>query len=76
MSVDIAIIGGGIVGSAVAYFLARTGKAGKVAVIEPDSSYTFAATPAANGGIRQLFSLPENILWPGTGWIFLPSSTG
>lgn len=60
-SVDIVIIGGGIVGSAIAYFLVRTGRAGKVAVIEPDSSYRFAATPAANGGIRQLFSLPENI---------------
>ncbi len=61
MKVDIAIIGGGIVGSAAAYFLARTGRAGKVAVVEPDPSYEFSATPAANGGIRQLFSLPENI---------------
>jgi hypothetical protein len=51
-SVDILIIGGGIVGSAIAYFLARTGRAGRVAVIEPDSSYELAATPAANGGIR------------------------
>jgi FAD-dependent oxidoreductase domain-containing protein 1 len=59
--VDIAVIGGGIVGSAVAYFLARTGRAGTIAVIEPDPSYEFSATPAANGGIRQLFSLPENI---------------
>ncbi len=62
MRVDIVVIGGGIVGSAVAYFLARTGRAGKVAVIEPDPSYAFSATPAANGGIRQLFSLSENIL--------------
>ena len=58
---DIAIIGGGIVGSATAYFLARTGKAGSIAVIEPDPTYEFAATPYANGGIRQLFSLPENL---------------
>ena len=61
-SFDIVIIGGGIVGSAVAYFLARTGRAGKVAVIEPDPSYACSATPTANGGVRQLFSLPENIL--------------
>ena len=61
-SADIIIIGGGVVGSAIAYFLARTGRAGSVTVIEPDPSYTHAATPAANGGIRQLFSLPENIL--------------
>ena len=58
---DIVIIGGGIVGSAIAYFLSRDGRAGRTAVIEPDPSYEFAATPAANGGIRQLFSLPENI---------------
>ena len=58
---DIAIIGGGIVGSAIAYFLARTGKGGRIVVIEPDPTYEFAATPHANGGIRQLFSLPENI---------------
>ncbi len=58
---DIIIIGGGIVGSAIAYFLARTGQAGTVMVIEPDPTYEHAATPAANGGIRQLFSLPENI---------------
>ncbi|MDH3667631.1 MAG: FAD-binding oxidoreductase [Paracoccaceae bacterium] len=58
---DIAVIGGGIVGSAIAYFLARTGRVGEIAVIEPDPTYEFAATPAANGGIRQLFSLPENI---------------
>ena len=59
---DIIVIGGGIVGSAVAYFLARTGRAGRIVVIEPDPTYEFSATPAANGGIRQLFSLTENIL--------------
>ncbi|MEE8532843.1 MAG: FAD-binding oxidoreductase [Alphaproteobacteria bacterium] len=62
MRADIVIIGGGIVGSTIAYFLARTGQAGLVKVIEPDPTYEFSATPAANGGIRQLFSLPENIL--------------
>ena len=62
MRVDIVIIGGGVVGSAVAYFLARTGRAGNVTVVEPDPSYEFSATSAANGGIRQLFSLSENIL--------------
>jgi len=58
---DIAIIGGGIIGSATAYFLARTGRAGRIAVIEPDPTYERASSPAANGGIRRLFSLPENI---------------
>lgn len=58
---DIIIIGGGIVGSAIACFLAQADSAGEIMVIEPDPTYEFAATPAANGGIRQLFSLPENI---------------
>ena len=60
MRCDILILGGGIVGSAIAYFLAKAG-AGDIRVIEPDPTYEFAATPYANGGIRQLFSLPENI---------------
>ena len=62
MRSDILVIGGGIIGSAIAYFLSKSGKAGSVTVVEPDPTYEFAATPYANGGIRQLFSLPENIL--------------
>jgi len=58
---DIAIIGGGIVGSAAAYFLARSGHAGDVVVLEPDSSYEFATTPQGAGGVRQQFSVSENV---------------
>jgi FAD-dependent oxidoreductase domain-containing protein 1 len=58
---DIAIIGGSVIGSAVAYFLLRSGKAGRVLVIEPDPSYEYAAAPRASGNIRQLWGLPENI---------------
>ncbi len=61
MNADIVIIGGGIVGSAIAYFLVRDGRGGTIKVIEPDPTYEFSATPTANGGIRQLFSLPETI---------------
>ncbi|MEM1288214.1 MAG: FAD-dependent oxidoreductase [Pseudomonadota bacterium] len=60
-SYDIAIIGGGIMGSSAAYFLARTGKAGRICVIEPDQSYTHATTPQGAGGVRQQFSVAENI---------------
>lgn len=70
MRSDILIIGGGIVGSAIAFFLTRSGKADAVTVIEPDPTYEFAATPYANGGIRQLFSLPENILMAQYGLAF------
>lgn len=58
---DIAIIGGAITGSAAAYFLAKDGRAGRVVVIEPDPTYARATTQQAAGGIRQLFSRPENI---------------
>ena len=61
MDCDILIIGGGIVGSSIAYHLAREGRGGEIVVVEPDPTYEFAATPRGNGGIRQLFSLPENI---------------
>jgi|TARA_B100001059_G_scaffold212890_1_gene228296 FAD-dependent oxidoreductase domain-containing protein 1 len=61
MNYDIVIIGGGIIGSSVAYHLARDGRAGTIAVIERDITYSEAATPRGSGGIRQLFSLPENI---------------
>lgn len=61
MKSDIAIIGGGIMGSAAAYFLSESGEAGDIVVIEPDPSYEKAATTAGAGGIRRLMSLPENI---------------
>lgn len=59
---DVVIIGGGVIGSAIAYFLAGPiGFKGSVAVIEKDSTYESAATPRSAGGIRQQFSTPENI---------------
>lgn len=61
MRCDIAIIGGGIMGSAAAYFLSRAQTAGKIVVIEPDSSYQFATTPQGAGGVRQQFSVAENV---------------
>ena len=57
----IVIIGGGVIGSSTAYHLALAGHAADVVVIEPDPTYEFAASPRATGGIRQLFTVPENI---------------
>jgi glycine/D-amino acid oxidase-like deaminating enzyme len=57
---DVVIVGGGVVGSAAAYFLRSRG-VDRVTVIEPDPTYSKAATPVATGGCRRLFSLPENI---------------
>jgi glycine/D-amino acid oxidase-like deaminating enzyme len=61
MKSDIIIIGGGIVGSAAAYFLGISGRAGVVTVIEPDPTYRRASTPAGAGGVRCLMCRPENI---------------
>lgn len=57
----IVIIGGGVIGSSTAYNLAMAGHASDVVVVEPDPTYEFAASPRATGGIRQLYTVPENI---------------
>ena len=58
---DVAVVGGGIVGSCVAYFVKRLAPAASVVVIEPDRTYEFASTLRASGGARRQFSCPENI---------------
>lgn len=58
---DIAIIGGGVIGSSIAYHLMADGRAKKVCVIEPDPTYEFASTPRSAGGFRRLFTRPENV---------------
>ena len=45
LAADVIIIGGGIVGAATAYFLAReSGCGGRVLVLEADPTYAHAAT--------------------------------
>jgi len=61
MKYSVAIIGGGIIGSSAAYFLARAGNDLSVAVIEKDSSYSNTTTSKGAGGVRQQFSVEENI---------------
>lgn len=58
---DVAIIGGGIVGSSTAYFLQQAAPGLSVCVIEPDPSYEFASALRASGGCRVQFTCPENI---------------
>lgn len=58
---DVAIIGGGIIGSATAYQLLMAAPGLSVAVIEPDPTYEFASALRASGGCRVQFSRPENI---------------
>lgn len=58
---DVVIIGGGAIGAAVAYYLRMADPKVGVTVVERDPTYGFASTPRASGGVRRLFSLPENI---------------
>jgi sarcosine oxidase len=60
---DVVIVGGGIVGSAVAYFLSTDAAfAGRrIVLVERDPSYAQASTARSAGGLRQQFSTPENI---------------
>ncbi|MCC7046460.1 MAG: FAD-binding oxidoreductase [Alphaproteobacteria bacterium] len=55
------IIGGGVIGSSIAYHLALEGHGKSTSVIEPDPTYEWAATLRSSGGVRQLFSVPENV---------------
>ncbi len=61
-SADVVIVGGGVMGSAIAYFLtAEAAFGGSVLVIERDPSYENCATTRSWGGLRQQFSTPENV---------------
>ena len=57
----ILIIGGGIIGSSLAWQLAKAGLSDDLIVVEPDPSYEYAATPRAVGGIRFVQGLLENL---------------
>jgi FAD-dependent oxidoreductase domain-containing protein 1 len=60
---DVVIVGGGVVGSAVAHYLSTTHliAPGQIVVIERDPSYSQCSTGRSAGGVRQQFSTPENI---------------
>jgi len=61
-SYDVVIIGGGVMGSSAAYWLAADpGFKGSILMIERDPTYKNATTALSLGSIRQQFSTPENV---------------
>jgi len=58
---DIIIIGGGVMGSSIAYHLLHDGLGGTVAILEKDPTYEYASTSLSMGGMRQQFSTKANI---------------
>ena len=58
---DIAIVGGGIMGSALAYWLTRLEPSASVVVIERDPTYATASSALSAASIRQQFTTPVNI---------------
>ena len=61
MTADIIIIGGGVIGSSIAFNLLQDGFKGRIVVMERDSSYQFASSALAMGGVRQQFMSAINI---------------
>jgi len=62
MARTVVIVGGGAIGSAIAFFLASHPRfAGEVTVIERDPTYRFASSALSGSAIRQQFSTPVNI---------------
>ena len=61
ISSDIVIIGGGVIGSSIAFNLFPDGFKGRITVMERDPSYQFASSAQALGGVRQQFMSSMNV---------------
>ncbi|MFA7437983.1 NAD(P)/FAD-dependent oxidoreductase [Castellaniella sp.] len=61
IAADIVVMGGGVVGSATAYFIKHLNPASVVTVVEPDPTYEYASSTLSSGGCRVQFTAPENI---------------
>ncbi len=68
---DVVIAGGGVVGSSCAYHLSAMNFPGSVLVVEPDPTYSAAASTRSASSIRLQFSTPINIALSEYGLEFL-----
>jgi glycine/D-amino acid oxidase-like deaminating enzyme len=60
-SFDVIIVGGGIMGCSIAYYLSNSNVRPKIAVVERDPTYTCASTTLSMANIRIQFSLKQNV---------------
>lgn len=60
-AVDVAVVGGGVMGASVAFWLTRMQPGLRVAVIEQDPTHARAATALSVASIRQQFTSPVNV---------------
>jgi FAD-dependent oxidoreductase domain-containing protein 1 len=71
-AVEVVIVGGAVIGSAIAYFLrSDPAFAGRVLVVEREPDYRRCATARSVGGIRAQFSTPENVAMSRFGMAFV-----
>lgn len=61
MNADVVVVGGGVVGSSVAYHLRRDDPGLRVLVVERDPTYARASSNLAMGGVRQQFACAPNV---------------
>lgn len=61
MSSQVVIVGGGVIGSSIAYFLRASDPTVSVTVIERDPSYARSSSALSAASIRQQFSTPLSI---------------
>ncbi|MDO9418386.1 NAD(P)/FAD-dependent oxidoreductase [Pararhizobium sp.] len=74
---DVILVGGAVIGSAVAYFLgANPDFDGSVLVIEKDPTYAKASTSLSSSSIRQQFSNPVNVRISQFGTAFIREFAG
>jgi glycine/D-amino acid oxidase-like deaminating enzyme len=58
---DAIMVGGGVMGCAIAYYLLKLEPQFNVAIVETDPTYTYASTTLSEGNLRVQFNLKENI---------------
>lgn len=58
---DVIMVGGGVMGCAIAYYLLKADSRLNVALIEQDPTYARASTPLSDGNTRLQFNIKENI---------------